>query len=112
MMKLQESDKKNKYTDFEGPSFRAKQSREGRGNEYSLGGSHQEETVLTYYHSKHTFHEGSSFEQEDEEQQASTEQNENREQQDLSEATLELHQNAETLLKEMRWSKTMLLQDS
>ena len=64
------------------------------------------------YHSKHTFHEGCPFEQKDEEQQPSTEQNENREQQDLSEATPELHQNAETLLKEMRWSKTMLLQDS
>ena len=47
-------------------------------------------------HSKHTFHEGYSSEQRDEEQQPSTEQNKCRDQQDLPEATLEIHQDAET----------------
>ena len=47
-------------------------------------------------HSKHTFHEGCPSEQEDEGQQPPTKQNKNREQQDLPEATLEIHQNAET----------------
>ena len=47
-------------------------------------------------HSKHTFYEGCPFQQEDEEQQPQTEQNKNREQQDLPEATAELYQDAET----------------
>ena len=47
-------------------------------------------------HSKHTFHEGCPSDQEDEEQQPPTEQNENREQQDLPEATPEVHWNPET----------------
>ena len=47
-------------------------------------------------HSKYTFHEGCPSDQEDEEQQPLTEQNENREQQDLPEATPENHWNPET----------------
>ena len=64
---------------------------------------HQEETVLPEEgflcgrcHSKHTFHKGCLSEQGDEKQQPSTEQNKNREQQDLPEATPEPHQHAET----------------
>ena len=45
--------------------------------------------------SKHTFPEGYSSEQVDGEQQPPTEQNERREQQDLPEATPEIHQDAE-----------------
>ena len=45
---------------------------------------------------KHTFHEGCLSEQQDGEQQPPTEQNENREQQDLPEATPEIQQDAET----------------
>ena len=47
-------------------------------------------------HSKHTFYKGFPSEQGDEEQQPPTEQNENREQQNLPEATPEPHQDAET----------------
>ena len=47
-------------------------------------------------HSKHAFHEGCPSEQGGEEQRPPTKQNENWEQQDLSEATQELHQDAET----------------
>ena len=50
-------------------------------------------------HSKHTFHKGCPSEQGDEEQQRPTEQNENREQQDLPEATPELHQDSESPFK-------------
>ena len=47
-------------------------------------------------HSKQTFREDCQSEQEDEEQQSQTKQNKNREQQDLPEATPELHQDVET----------------
>ena len=47
-------------------------------------------------HSKHTFHEDCPSEQEDKGQQPPTKQNRNREQQDLPEATPEIHQNPET----------------
>ena len=50
-------------------------------------------------HSKHTFHKGCPSEQGDEEQQRPTEQNENRDQQDLPEATPELHQDSESPFK-------------
>ena len=52
--------------------------------------------------SKHTFPEGYSPEQVDGEQQPSTEQNERREQQDLPEATPEIHQDAENPSKESK----------
>ena len=48
------------------------------------------------WHSKHAFHEGCPSEHGDEEQQPPTEQNKNREQQDLPEATTVSHQDAET----------------
>ena len=51
-------------------------------------------------------------EQEDKEQQPQREKNEDREQQNLPEATPEINQDTETLPKGKRWSKTMLLWDS
>ena len=52
--------------------------------------------IKSFMKSMLTFHEESPSEQEDEEQQPPTEQNENRELQDLTDAILELHQDAET----------------
>ena len=67
--------------------------------------------VKVFYcrHSKHTFHENCPSEQRDEEEQPPKEQNKNREHQNRSEATPELHQDAETLSKRNEVGQTTLL---
>ena len=69
--------------------------------------------VKVFYcgHSKHTFHENCPSEQRDEEEPPK-EQNKNREHQNLSEATPEPHQYAETLSKRNVVGQTTLLRDS